>query len=917
MRVGEVVPLSPYLLRTDLLGFNVCGKKQYGTLVTYVQNNNPDYLTKWISRMKEFGFKYATFSGVSLDVFDMEPLYNDPVLEELKNSIAVETEEYKKLYDLGFKNKEEYASIVNRSVSDTMTKMSKHIKDNLDRNNNLYILIDSGARGSFDQLVEIGVMIGISKDRSGEPILNLHESNFFTGLDARAYSSTAPHMRHALITSALMTGTIGEVTRKFVYTLEHELIKHSLCDTKSKLFSLRYTTEFPSDLVYESEDSLVELSDDDAESFSWNSLVNDYNQSNQKGPDLLLGLILKYNIRHLHYKTNGEVKHTSLRFKMDNKHRSLILYRTLDVCEGDLGVISTQNLSPSEEANIFNSLKKQTYFVPHKDYSKQYKKTVNLDGTTVVEEDNNPNIKEVENGYEITYYTVTPKTVKYLEQYCVPLISIFLAMNCTCRSGICARCYGSEGSNALPIKNTAVGIIAAQSLGQLSLQVALNSHKSSVGSSVSSFDTTLGIIDQHNLGKVAITATHEGVLSYRCDEKAERLFKAGKMYNSREDLPVKIFTEYLDENKGEYREAPIADLPSLREMKKQNFHTKLGSYVYTGDLIYYDGVPNYYAMLRSPGMKALESMNESDTNPTEGIESTIFKGKLNMLEILQNIYGTDILARHLDILLRNLCAYGITNRTITDNPEKTVLKGTVMPISDMLACGITDFTPTFVSVLKNIQLCGKAAASQAMSYLGAQLGEASLMEKKSTLNSPLSCLMRGLSLDAVYTRGMTETQIKHEYANRKYNCSRYTTEKELSSALGMTASISVVRLEESDAKEDSFNNVEYSEPVVEDSLSKQETLSEEVDDLFNELFGEEEVGSDTVDNQNNEELEEQNDSPEEVEVGSTIGDGETFGDPNQISIEEPEDETESELEDETQDESFEKDTSDDSTSFFN
>lgn len=917
VRIGEVVPLSSYLLRTDLLGFKVCGKKQYGTLVTYVQNNNPDYLTKWISRMKEFGFKYATFSGVSLDVFDMEPLYNDPVLEELKDNIAAETEEYKKLYDLGFKNKEEYSSIVNRSVSDTMTKMAKHLKDNLDRNNNLYILIDSGARGSFDQLVEIGVMIGISKDRSGEPILNLHESNFFTGLDARAYSSTAPNMRHALITSALMTGTIGEVTRKFVYTLEHELIKHSLCSTDSKLFSLKYTTEFPSDLVYESEDSLVEVSDDDDESFFWNSLVNDYKQSNQKGPDLLLGLILKYNIRHFHYKANGEIKHTTLRFRMDNKHRSLILYRTLDVCEGDLGVISTQNLSASEENNIFNSLKKQTYFVPHKDYTKQHRKILNSDGTTSMEEVSNPNIKKVDKGYEITYYTVTPKTVKYLEEYCVPMINIFLAMNCTCRSGICARCYGSEGSNALPIKNTAVGIIAAQSLGQLSLQVALNSHKSSVGSSVSSFDTTLGIIDQHNLGSMAITATHEGVLSYRCDEKAEKLFKDGKMYNSREDLPVKIFTEYLDESEGEFKEAPIAELPSLREMKKQNFHTKLGSYVYTGDLIYYDGVPNYYEMLRSPGMKVLKNMNENDLNPTEGIESIIFKGKLNMLEILQNIYGTDILARHLDILLRNLCAYGITNRTITDNPEKTVLKGTVMPISEMLACNITDFTPTFVSVLKNIQLCGKAAASQAMSYLGAQLGEASLLEKKSTLNSPLSCLMRGLSLDAVYTRGMTESQILKEYSNRKYNCSRYTTERELSSALGTTANISVVRLEESDSKEDSFNNVEYSKLVSEGSLGKQDTSNAEVDDLFDELFNEDEIVTDVVGNQNDDSLNETNYDSEEVEVWSTVGDGETFGDPNQISIEDSEDEIVTKSDEEIQEESFEKDDSDDSTDFFN
>ncbi|WP_320045775.1 DNA-directed RNA polymerase subunit beta' [uncultured Ilyobacter sp.] len=176
-----------------------------------------------INDIKNFGYHYATFAGITVGIEDLEiPESKKAILEEADNMVAEIEQDYR---DGRIINEERYRKTV-AVWSKATDDVTKAMMENLDQFNPVYMMANSGARGSIAQMRQLGAMRGLMADTQGRIIEVPIKANFREGLTVLEFFMSSHGARKGLADTALRTADSGYLTRRLV-DISHEVIVNS------------------------------------------------------------------------------------------------------------------------------------------------------------------------------------------------------------------------------------------------------------------------------------------------------------------------------------------------------------------------------------------------------------------------------------------------------------------------------------------------------------------------------------------------------------------------------------------------------------------------------------------------------------------------------------------------------------------
>jgi DNA-directed RNA polymerase subunit beta' len=194
-------------------------------------------------RLKDIGYKYATLSGISISMNDMViPSKKGEILEKAENEVRnidnqytsgliTDGEKYNKVVDIWAQSTETVASEMMKemAVEEIVGPGKKKVQVN--SFNPIYMMSDSGARGSKDQMRQLAGMRGLMAKPSGEIIETPITSNFREGLTVLQYFISTHGARKGLADTALKTANSGYLTRRLVDVAQDAIITEEDCGT--------------------------------------------------------------------------------------------------------------------------------------------------------------------------------------------------------------------------------------------------------------------------------------------------------------------------------------------------------------------------------------------------------------------------------------------------------------------------------------------------------------------------------------------------------------------------------------------------------------------------------------------------------------------------------------------------------------
>jgi DNA-directed RNA polymerase subunit beta' len=178
--------------------------------------------------IKDLGFEYATIAGISIGVNDLQiPPQKDECITEANEESAKVEEQYRKGI---ITEKERYNKIIDIWTRAT-AKVSDLVFKGMDRFNPIFMMADSGARGSRDQVKQLAGIRGLMQKPSGETIETPITSNFREGLTVLEYFISTHGARKGLADTALKTADAGYLTRRLVDVAQEVIIVDEDCGT--------------------------------------------------------------------------------------------------------------------------------------------------------------------------------------------------------------------------------------------------------------------------------------------------------------------------------------------------------------------------------------------------------------------------------------------------------------------------------------------------------------------------------------------------------------------------------------------------------------------------------------------------------------------------------------------------------------
>jgi DNA-directed RNA polymerase subunit beta' len=194
-------------------------------------------------RLKDIGYKYATLSGISISMKDMViPSAKGAIIEEAEKEVKrieeqyidgliTDGEKYNKVVDIWAKSTENVASEMMKEMEIEVVEGPKKQKTEVTGFNPVYMMSDSGARGSKDQMRQLAGMRGLMAKPSGEIIETPITSNFREGLTVLQYFISTHGARKGLADTALKTANSGYLTRRLVDVSQEAIITEEDCGT--------------------------------------------------------------------------------------------------------------------------------------------------------------------------------------------------------------------------------------------------------------------------------------------------------------------------------------------------------------------------------------------------------------------------------------------------------------------------------------------------------------------------------------------------------------------------------------------------------------------------------------------------------------------------------------------------------------
>ena len=214
---NELVPEIDFLVRK---------KELKGILEHVINTHGATKTAEVLDDIKAIGYKYSTIAAMTVSISDM-------TIPEQKDSLISEAEETVAKINLNYKrgritDEERYKEVV-ATWKEADDELTDALISGLDKYNNIFMMADSGARGSNSQIKQLAGMRGLMADTTGRTIELPIKSNFREGLDVLEYFMSAHGARKGMSDTALRTADSGYLTRRMVDVSQELIVREMDC----------------------------------------------------------------------------------------------------------------------------------------------------------------------------------------------------------------------------------------------------------------------------------------------------------------------------------------------------------------------------------------------------------------------------------------------------------------------------------------------------------------------------------------------------------------------------------------------------------------------------------------------------------------------------------------------------------------
>ena len=207
----------------------ICGKKQLGQIIDRCINKHGFTVSADVlDTIKARGYKFSTRGALTVSIYDMTV---PPEKEELIHATEQEVVKIERQFKRGFLTNDERYRLVVQAWEKTTGEVSDALQKSMDRFNPIFMMADSGARGSQAQIRQLAGMRGLMADTAGRTIEIPVKSNFREGLTVLEYFISSRGARKGMADTALRTADSGYLTRRLVDVSQEVIIREEDCHT--------------------------------------------------------------------------------------------------------------------------------------------------------------------------------------------------------------------------------------------------------------------------------------------------------------------------------------------------------------------------------------------------------------------------------------------------------------------------------------------------------------------------------------------------------------------------------------------------------------------------------------------------------------------------------------------------------------
>ena len=221
--VDRTIPGNELKPEVDFL----VGKKQLKQILEKVINTHGATRTaEVLDKIKATGYKYSTRAAMTVSISDMTvPPQKPEMIQKAQDTVDLITKNFKR----GLITEEERYKEVVETWKKTDDELTHVLLSGLDKYNNIFMMADSGARGSDKQIKQLAGMRGLMADTTGHTIELPIKSNFREGLDVLEYFMSAHGARKGMSDTALRTADSGYLTRRLVDVSQDLIVREVDC----------------------------------------------------------------------------------------------------------------------------------------------------------------------------------------------------------------------------------------------------------------------------------------------------------------------------------------------------------------------------------------------------------------------------------------------------------------------------------------------------------------------------------------------------------------------------------------------------------------------------------------------------------------------------------------------------------------
>ena len=236
--VDRTIPGNELKPEVDFL----VGKKQLKQILEKVINTHGATRTaEVLDKIKATGYKYSTRAAMTVSISDMTvPPQKPEMIQKAQDTVDLITKNFKR----GLITEEERYKEVVETWKKTDDELTRVLLSGLDKYNNIFMMADSGARGSDKQIKQLAGMRGLMADTTGHTIELPIKSNFREGLDVLEYFMSAHGARKGMSDTALRTADSGYLTRRMVDVSQELIVRETDCCENREEISGMYVKGF-------------------------------------------------------------------------------------------------------------------------------------------------------------------------------------------------------------------------------------------------------------------------------------------------------------------------------------------------------------------------------------------------------------------------------------------------------------------------------------------------------------------------------------------------------------------------------------------------------------------------------------------------------------------------------------------------